>query len=152
MSIENINNWFKQAMPKPTKDQQRIQFGVHAEEYGEGLACIGDANEQYKMLVQGANAINTQLATTLKKNTDFNLVITDRKELLDGLCDVIVTAVGVAHSQGFDILGALKEVSNSNDSKFVDGKAIFNEFGKIAKGPQFFRPNLDPFLGSDPAA
>ena len=142
-------------MPTPTKANQRVQFGVMAEEFSESLVTIANGNSaandaRYKTLIESASTTITQLATTLKKNPDFDLVVEDRKELLDGLCDVIVTAIGVGYTQGFDIIGALSEVSASNDSKFVDGVALFDENGKIKKGPNFFRPNLDPFLGVDP--
>lgn len=70
-------------------------------------------------------------------------------ELLDALCDQIVTAIGVAHMFGFDIQGALQEVANSNDSKFEDGKPVFNEHGKIAKGKNYFKPELAKFIKKD---
>lgn len=69
-----------------------------------------------------------------------------RLELLDGLCDVIVTAVGVAHMFDMDIIGAMSEVNRSNFSKFVDGKPVFNEQGKIAKPVTFSQPNLEQFV------
>lgn len=69
-------------------------------------------------------------------------------ELLDSLCDQIVTAVGVAHMLGMDIEGALKEVNDSNMSKFEDGKAVFNENGKIKKGKHYRKPNLASFVNS----
>ncbi|SSX60346.1 nucleoside triphosphate pyrophosphohydrolase family protein [Actinobacillus lignieresii] len=70
----------------------------------------------------------------------------DKVELLDALCDQIVTAIGVAHMFGMNIQGALQEVANSNDSKFEDGKPVFNEQGKIAKGKHYFKPNLERFV------
>jgi predicted HAD superfamily Cof-like phosphohydrolase len=69
----------------------------------------------------------------------------DRQELLDALCDQIVTAVGVAHMFGMDIESALNEVNASNWSKFVDGNPVFNEHGKIAKGPGYFEPKIAEF-------
>ena len=68
-------------------------------------------------------------------------------ELLDAICDQIVTAVGVGYMMGFDVEGALKEVIRSNNSKMVDGKFIFDGNGKIAKPESFSEPNLKPFLG-----
>ena len=69
-----------------------------------------------------------------------------RTELLDALCDQIVTAVGVAHMFGLDIEGALAEVNRSNWSKFVDGKPTFDANGKIAKPATYSKPDLTPFL------
>jgi hypothetical protein len=53
-----------------------------------------------------------------------------------------------AHMFGLDLIGALNEVNRSNYSKFVDDKAVFNENGKIAKGPNYSKPDLTPFLGT----
>jgi predicted HAD superfamily Cof-like phosphohydrolase len=85
----------------------------------------------------------------MKKAIDFTVsVIRDVNEieLLDSLADQIVTAIGVAHMMGFDILGALQEVNRSNFSKFEDGKAVFDENGKIRKGKDYTPPNLESFV------
>lgn len=155
MTIKEIKNWFELAIPNPTVDNQRVQVGVHFEECSEMLETM---HEEFKHNSDGYISLKTEiahnylnsLADTLKKNKDYSLVVTDRKELLDSLCDQIVTAVGVGHMYGFDILGALAEVSRSNTSKFVDGKPVFNDVGKIAKGTAYTPPNLEPFLGTDP--
>ena len=153
MVIEEIKNWFELAIPKPTKDNQRVQTGVHFEEVSEMLETlyIDDSLKSFDTLKTDiATCAIKELANSLKTHKDIGLEVTDRKELLDSLCDQIVTAVGVGHMYGFDILGALKEVSRSNTSKFVDGKPVFNENGKIAKGAAYTPPNLEPFLGTDP--
>lgn len=72
----------------------------------------------------------------------------DKTELLDALCDQIVTAVGVAHMFGMNIEGALTEVNRSNWSKFVNEAPVFDENGKIAKGPDYTPPDLTEFLGT----
>lgn len=51
---------------------------------------------------------------------------------------------------GFDMVGALKEVNASNYSKFENGKPVFNEQGKIAKGKDYFKPNLTTYLKRKP--
>ncbi len=73
----------------------------------------------------------------------------DQLEQLDALCDIIVTCVGKAYLNGWDIVGAMQEVNRSNFSKFENGKPIFREDGKIMKGPDFTLPELKPFLKSD---
>lgn len=151
MTIKEIKNWFELAIPTPTKDNQRVQAGVHFEECAEMLDTIHvESGDNILLKPAAARATVSALADTLKKNKTIDLVITDRKELLDSLCDQIVTAVGVGHMYGFDILGALAEVSRSNTSKFVDGKPVFNDVGKISKGAAYTPPNLEPFLGTDP--
>jgi len=151
-TVKQIKSWFEQAMPAPTVDNQRVQVGVHFEEVAEMIEVLGykDNPDQHRMLFETSHKVMTRFATHLKTNKEFALVTTDRLEMLDALCDQIVTAIGSAHTFGFDILGALQEVANSNDSKYVDGKPVWNEHGKIAKGPNYFRANLAPFVGVDP--
>lgn len=150
--LTNTKQWFEQAVPTPTKDTQRVQIGVHFEECSEMLEVMEEKSteDRYRIKLDAATATLTNLANTLKKNPDFELQIKDRKELLDSLCDQIVTATGVAHTFGFDIIGALAEVNRSNYSKFVNGVPQFNENGKISKGEFYSKPDLTPYLGNDP--
>ena len=66
-----------------------------------------------------------------------------RTDFLDSLADQVVTSVGVAHCAGMNMTEACKRVNASNWSKFVDGQPVFNEAGKIAKGPDYRKPNLE---------
>lgn len=141
-------SWFKEAKPEPTKKDICVQIGCHYEEVAEMMiACQGASH-------YGSNVMNN-CAEAYKETTEaFGLDEAyqpkDHIELLDALADQIVTAVGVAYMMGFDIIGALKEVNASNWSKFVDGKAVTDENGKIAKGEDYFKPDLDRFVrGSD---
>lgn len=149
MPVNEIKQWFEQAVPNPTKDNQRVQMGVHLEEVAEmfdGLTETSFNDSANRTKLTATSQSLRILSDSLKKDPDFKLSVTDKLAVLDSLCDQIVTAVGVAHSLGFDILGALAEVSRSNNSKFVDGKPIFNEHGKIAKGPAYSKPELEKFL------
>lgn len=151
--VSEIKNWFELAIPNPTKDNQRVQVGVHFEECSEMLETMQvEYSEVDRISLKPEIAHNylNSLADTLKKNKNIDLIIKDRKELLDSLCDQIVTAIGCAHNFGFDIVGALNEVNSSNFSKFENGVPVFNENGKISKGVAYTPPNLEPFLGSDP--
>jgi predicted HAD superfamily Cof-like phosphohydrolase len=137
--ISTILQWFKAAVPNPTDRNRAIQIGVHFEETAEMAEAIGQETL--------AEEIN-ESAGFFKKWGEIAVddPLFDRKELLDALCDQIVTAVGVAHMFGMDISGALNEVNRSNWSKFVDGQPVFNETGKIMKGPGYTPPNLDSFV------
>jgi predicted HAD superfamily Cof-like phosphohydrolase len=149
MTIREIKNWFEQAVPNPTKDVQRIQFACHNEEMAETFDGITSdtafGQESLKVCKDALNHLSTMM-----KEKNISIVVEDRATLLDALCDTIVTAVGTAHTYGFDIVGALQEISRSNNSKFVAGKPVFNQQGKIAKGEFYTPPNLTPFLGKDP--
>ncbi len=65
-------------------------------------------------------------------------------EFLDSLADQIVTSVGVGHCAGMKTAEAVTAVNRSNYSKFdKNGYPIFNDSGKIAKGPDYAPPNLE---------
>jgi hypothetical protein len=137
-TINSIFNWFGDAVPSPTEQNVAVQLGVHFEEVAEMLTSLGFGHEALVL---------DSLAESLKGPNPPALDNVDRKELLDSLCDQIVTAVGVAHMHDMDIVGALMEVNRSNYSKFdSDGNPIFNENGKIKKGPYYIKPNLAPFV------
>ena len=72
----------------------------------------------------------------------------DKVEELDAVADLCWVAIGYALSRGYDVASAWEEVRNSNYSKFDEnGKAIKNpDTGKVMKGPNFFEPNLKPFV------
>ena len=146
-TFKEIKTWFELAIPKPTEDHKRVQLGVHIEEITEMFdEFLLKAPENILIDYPALTEQLTTVANRLKQDKSVEVSITNRTEFLDSLCDQVVTAIGVAHMNGFDILGALAEVSASNSSKFVDGKPIFNEHGKIAKGKNYFKPDLTKFI------
>ena len=71
----------------------------------------------------------------------------DLKETVDALTDILYVAYGAGHAFGVDLDKCFEEVQKSNMSKLgADGKPIFNENGKVMKGPNYFKPNLSQFL------
>ena len=141
--IKRTLEWFQQAMPEPTDEQACIQVGVHYEEFGEMLTAnvddsasimVDELAKEYK----GCDEQHIAFISTMDEH--------DREELLDSLADQIVTAIGVCHTLGFDIEGALAEVNRSNFSKFENGQAVFDENGKIKKGEHYSKPNLKPHI------
>lgn len=139
--IKSIKKWFELAKPEPTEKDQMVQIGCHFEEFSEMLTSIG-----FYKSCDTVNSVDV-IADHFKSGRVSNFSEDINKiELLDSLCDQIVTAIGVAHMLGFDIEGALNEVNNSNYSKFEDGKPVFNEQGKIAKGKDYFAPDLSEFV------
>ena len=71
----------------------------------------------------------------------------DIKEVADALTDIIYVTYGAGHAFGIDLDKCFKEVQNSNMSKLgKDGKPIYNENGKVMKGPNYFKPNLSKFV------
>ena len=71
----------------------------------------------------------------------------DLKEVADALTDILYVTYGAGHAFGIDLDKCFEEVQNSNMSKLgEDGKPIFNEDGKIMKGPNYFKPDLSKYL------
>ncbi len=71
----------------------------------------------------------------------------DIVEVADALTDLIYVVYGAGHSFGIDLDKCFAEVQRSNLSKLnIDGKPIYNENGKVMKGPNYSKPNLKQFL------
>tara|TARA_Y100000591_G_C21426295_1_gene494693 strand:- start:174 stop:551 length:378 start_codon:yes stop_codon:yes gene_type:complete len=71
----------------------------------------------------------------------------DLVEIADALTDILYVTYGAGHAFGIDLDKCFQEVQNSNMSKLgEDGKPIYNEFGKVMKGPKYFKPNLTKLL------
>tara|TARA_B100001248_G_C27109748_1_gene330828 strand:- start:7 stop:378 length:372 start_codon:yes stop_codon:yes gene_type:complete len=71
----------------------------------------------------------------------------DLKETVDALTDILYVVYGAGHAFGVNLDKCFEEVQNSNMSKLGEnGKPIFNEKGKVMKGPNYFKPNLSQFL------
>ena len=71
----------------------------------------------------------------------------DLLEVADALTDILYVAYGTGHAFGIDLDKCFEEVQNSNMSKLGEnGKPIYNESGKIMKGPKYFKPDLSKFV------
>ncbi len=80
---------------------------------------------------------------------EFKQAIEDKnlKEVADALTDILYVTYGAGHAFGIDLDKCFDEVQSSNMSKLgSDGKPIYNESGKVMKGPNYFQPNLRKFL------
>ena len=80
---------------------------------------------------------------------ELNQAIKDRdiKEIADALTDILYVTYGAGHAFGIDLDKCFDEVQESNMSKLgADGKPIYNENGKVMKGPNYFKPDLNKFL------
>ena len=69
------------------------------------------------------------------------------KEVADALTDILYVTYGAGHAFGIDLDKCFKEVQDSNMSKLgSDGKPIYNEKGKVMKGPNYFKPDLGKYV------
>ena len=71
----------------------------------------------------------------------------DLLEVADALTDLLYVTYGAGHAFGIDLDKCFNEVQNSNMSKLgANGKPIYNELGKVMKGPNYFKPDLSKFV------
>ena len=71
----------------------------------------------------------------------------DITEVADALTDILYVTYGAGHAFGIDLDSCFEEVQNSNMSKLgKDGKPIFNDAGKVMKGPNYYKPDLSKFV------
>tara|TARA_B100000123_G_scaffold73171_1_gene52441 strand:+ start:52 stop:423 length:372 start_codon:yes stop_codon:yes gene_type:complete len=69
------------------------------------------------------------------------------REVADALTDILYVTYGAGHSFGINLDDCFNEVQRSNMSKLgSDGKPIYNESGKVMKGPNYFKPDLSKFV------
>ena len=97
-----------------------------------------------------SDKINSLRYDLIKEELDELKVAIDNKDILevaDALTDILYVTYGAGHAFGINLDECFDEVQNSNMSKLgSDGKAIYNEDGKVMKGPNYFKPNLFKFL------
>tara|TARA_B110000444_G_scaffold151555_1_gene141779 strand:+ start:357 stop:728 length:372 start_codon:yes stop_codon:yes gene_type:complete len=71
----------------------------------------------------------------------------DLLEVADALTDILYVTYGAGHAFGIDLDSCFQEVQNSNMSKLGEGgKPIYNDSGKVMKGPNYFKPDLSKFI------
>ncbi len=86
--------------------------------------------------------INEELEELKQAISEKNLT-----EVADALTDILYVTYGAGHAFGINLDKCFEEVQESNMSKLgKDGKPIFNEFGKVMKGPDYFKPDLSKFI------
>lgn len=139
--IKDTLLWMQKAKPEPTEKDLSTQIGVHLEEFSEMLDQLSHEKFGVSVMLQTLSAFVKDVADELK--TQQGVIIKDRVEFLDSLADQIVTAVGVGHCAGMQIVNALNEVNRSNFSKFDNnGTPILDSNRKIMKGPDYSKPDL----------
>ena len=97
-----------------------------------------------------SDKINSLRYDLIKEELEELKVAMESKDLLevaDALTDILYVTYGAGHAFGIDLDKCFEEVQNSNMSKLgEDGKPIYNESGKVMKGPKYFKPNLTKFV------
>jgi hypothetical protein len=150
--ITQILSWIKKAVPSPTDRDIHNQLGDHFDEVANMLGVLKEAGSSFKAREKITFAEDVMNYLSLQfKTSDEDIILdlekVDRVKLLNSLCAQFITSLGSAHVNALDIESGIKEVADSNDSKFdADGTPIFNKQLKVVKGPNYKKPNLTKFI------
>ena len=94
--------------------------------------------------------INALRISLIKEELDELIEAMNKKDLVevaDALTDILYVTYGAGHAFGINLDDCFEEVQNSNMSKLdKDGKPIYNDKGKVMKGPNYFKPDLNKFI------
>ena len=94
--------------------------------------------------------INALRVSLIKEEVDELIEAMNKKDLVevaDALTDILYVTYGAGHAFGINLDDCFEEVQNSNMSKLdKDGKPIYNDKGKVMKGPKYFKPDLSKFI------
>ena len=97
-----------------------------------------------------SDKINELRINLIKEELDELIEAMNKKDLVevaDALTDILYVTYGAGHAFGINLDDCFEEVQNSNMSKLdIDGKPIYNDQGKIMKGPNYFKPDLNKFI------
>ncbi len=98
----------------------------------------------------GTKQINELRISLIKEELEEFKEAMNKKDLIevaDALTDILYVTYGAGHAFGINLDNCFEEVQNSNMSKLgKDGKPIYNESGKVMKGPNYFKPDLSKFV------
>tara|TARA_Y100001960_G_scaffold159031_1_gene167182 strand:+ start:22 stop:393 length:372 start_codon:yes stop_codon:yes gene_type:complete len=117
------------------------KVGLFMKTFGQEVKTVsGLSGEKINSL--RINLISEELEELKKAISD-----NDITEVADALTDILYVTYGAGHAFGINLDKCFNEVQESNMSKLdKDGKPIFNENGKVMKGPNYFKPDLSKFL------
>ena len=117
------------------------KVGLFMKTFGQEVKTLSELGSD-KINSLRISLINEELEELKKAISENNII-----EVADTLTDILYVVYGAGHSFGIDLDKCFKEVQDSNMSKLgEDGKPIYNEHGKVMKGPKYFKPDLSKFL------
>lgn len=143
-TTQQVKQWFETAFPNPTEKQVATQAGCVLEEVAELMLALSiDSSVVAKM------ATELKQSTSLTKSSTgdtIHLFKGWRTEVADASADIVVTLIGLCYMLGIDFEACLAEVNRSNYTKFENGKPVYGEYGKLAKGKDYTPPNLEEIV------
>ena len=118
------------------------------EKVGVFMKTFGQNVKQSSSL--SSEKINALRVSLIKEELDELIEAINKKDLVevaDALTDILYVTYGAGHAFGINLDDCFEEVQNSNMSKLdKDGKPIYNDKGKVMKGPNYFKPDLSKFI------
>ena len=117
------------------------KVGIFMKAFGQDVKTTSELAEEKinKLRVSLIEEELDELKAAIKDN--------DIKEVADALTDILYVTYGAGHAFGINLDKCFEEVQNSNMSKLgSDGKPIYNDSGKVMKGPNYFKPDLSKFI------
>ena len=112
--------------------------------FGQDIKDIAEFPEE-KVVNLRYDLIKEELEELKQSMNDKDII-----EVADALTDILYVTYGAGHAFGINLDKCFEEVQNSNMSKLGNnGKPIYNESGKVMKGPKYFKPNLTKFVKID---
>ena len=109
--------------------------------FGQDIKDIAEFPEE-KVVNLRYDLIKEELEELKQSMNDKDII-----EVADALTDILYVTYGAGHAFGINLDKCFEEVQNSNMSKLGNnGKPIYNESGKVMKGPKYFKPNLTKFV------
>lgn len=122
----------------------KLRLALILEEFIELTeACVNEERAETQHLLQTLHHAMDHVKALTQEDLNVSLV-----DVADALTDINYVTYGAGHCFGLDLDACMEEVQRSNMSKLgADGKPIYNEHGKIMKGPHYVEPNLEGVLG-----
>ena len=138
----STDEWFAVVLENdaPGTDRFPVQLGCHLEEVVEMLVEL-ELEDGLNQEVTNAVASLTKVADALK-SAKVEVGTTNEAAFCDSLLDQRVTGTGLLKMLGVDVAEHVARVDVANFTKFVDGKPLYKDGGKIAKGPNFWNPEF----------
>ena len=118
-----------------------IKVGIFMKTFGQ------DVKEKPSFSTGKINRLRIDLIKEELQELDEAMKKRDLLEVADALTDILYVTYGAGHAFGINLDKCFEEVQNSNMSKLDEnGKPIYNEAGKVMKGPSYFKPDLSKFI------
>ena len=117
------------------------KVGIFMKSFGQEIKTSADLSSE-KINELRINLIKEELNELIEAVKDNNIL-----EVADALTDILYVTYGAGHAFGINLDRCFDEVQRSNMSKLdINGRPIYNESGKVMKGPNYFKPDLNKFV------